>query len=162
MNNYWSKDGKYQEELINIYSLMPKIGYTNNKYFDLFILATKVYSDVYNNGGCNLKDIHLDKIKEHVKPFVNDLKSINFNVSDNTLIKYLKNKERLELFFDEVIEFVKDKDLQYTKYVVYQNYECSLLSNEWNNDFSEVSFGNKEDYDEWVNHRINSWDFKFV
>lgn len=162
MNNYWNKDGKYQKELINIYSLMPKIGYTNNKYFDLFITATKVYCDVYNNGGCNLKDIHLDKIKQYVKPFVNELKSINFNVSDDTLIKYLKNKDKLELFFDEVIEFVKDKDLEYIKYIVYQNYGSGLLSNEWHNDFSEVSFGNKEDYDEWVNHRINSLDFKFI
>lgn len=162
MNNYWNKDGKYQEELTNIYSLMPKIGYTNNKYFDLFITATKVYYDVYNNGGCNIKDTYLDRIKTYVKPFVSELKSINLNVSDNTLVKYLKDKVKLELFFDEVIVFVKDKDLEYTKYVVYQNYEDGLLSNEWNNGFSEVSFGNKEDYDEWVNHRINSWEFKFV
>lgn len=160
--NYWNKNGENQKDYAEIRKLVPGIGYTNNKFLDLFITASKLYYDVYNNGGYNIRSNYLDDIKEYIEPFSDNIKTIHFNLSENTIIRNIKNKEKLELFFDEVIDFVKDKDLKYTKYFVYQNYDENKLSNNQIEGFSEVSFGNKKDFDEWVGHRVSSWKFKFI
>lgn len=159
---YWNSLGRYQEESDRIGELMPSRGKTDNKYMNLFLVASKLYYDVYNNGGCNIKDCYKDDIDKYIKPFANDIKAINFNVTLNTIYRNLKKEEKLERFMDEVIELVSDKDLSYTKYVVYFDNANEKLSYSEKEGFSEVSFGEKEDYESWVNHRINEWNYQLV
>ena len=164
-NTYWNESGKYQEKVNEIYNLMPSWGKTNNPYMNLFLTASKLYYDVYNNGGGNIRDCYVDDIEKYIKPYAEDVKckkGINFECALNTIIKNLRNEEKLENFLDSVIEFISDKDLSYDKYIAYFDNERELISYEKQEGFNEISFGNKEDFESWTGHRINSWGYKVV
>lgn len=162
MNNYWNKQGKYQEELNKFNVLTPDWGYTDNKYMDLFLAISKIYYDVYNNGGGNIKDTYTEDIEKYIVPFAKDIKSLRLNVTMNTLIKNFKKLEKLEAFTDEVLLYLSGKDLSYDKHTVYFHYEREELSKDDKDGFSKITFGNYKDYADWVNHRINNWKYKFV
>lgn len=109
---YWNGNGKYQNEADKISKLIPDVGYTNNKYMNLFIIASNIYYDVYNNGGCNLKYSYDKPITTYLMPF-NDQFRIDFTCGADKIAKKLCNKKTLENFFNRVIEIIKDKDLSY-------------------------------------------------
>lgn len=163
-NTYWNECGKYEEENAQIEKLVPRMGKTGNKYLDLYITASKLYYDSYNNGSCNF-DNNLDNIDEYIRPFAKEINSrgaINFDVKDSTLRSYLNNESKLEKFMDNVITFVKDKDLSYDKYTVYykdNNNFSGVLSKTEKEGFIPVTFGNKELYNNWINHRMNEWNY---
>lgn len=161
-NCYWNDNGKYQNELERLNKLTPSWGKTTNPYLDLFLVSSGLYYDVYNNGGCNIRDCYVDDIEKCIKPFADDIKGINFNCTLNTIVKNLNNEEKLEKFMDDVIEFVSDKDLSYDKYLAYFDNDKKILSYEKQESLREISFGNKEDFEDWTNHRINAWNFKVV
>jgi len=162
LNNYWNRDGKYQEEADRLNALMPSWGMTDNQYMNLFILASKVYYDVYNNGGCNLKDNYPQKIEDYLLPFASELKSFRLDTKMDTLIRNFKNKKKLEAFLDEVFMYLQDKDLNYEKHIVFFDNESEELSKEEKEGFSKIVFGNEADCISWTNHRVNSWNFKWV
>ena len=62
-NTYWNESGKYQEKVNEIYNFMPSWGKTNNPYMSLFLTASKLYHDVYNNGGGNIRDYYMMILK---------------------------------------------------------------------------------------------------
>lgn len=159
---YWNQEGKYQEELKKIKATLPTFGKTNNKYLNLFLTAAVIYYDVYDNNGGNIKYCCMNDINEYIYPFTDYLKAINFKVSDNTIIRNLKNKEKLEKFLDEVILFIKDKDLSCDKYAIYIEFEKQQLSHTEKEGFSEVSFGNKKDYDDWIINRLNVLKYELL
>ncbi|MEC3269816.1 MULTISPECIES: hypothetical protein [Bacillus cereus group] len=161
-NTYWNSNGKYQKELDNLRGLMPGIGMTSNQYMNLYITASKVYYDVHNNGGCNLADCYDKKIRDYIMPFSDDIKSLRLNVQMKTLIKNFENEKKLEAFMDEIILYLQDKDLTCKKYIVFHDWKNKELCMSEKEGFKEVSFGNKEDYDEWVTHRIDSWKYTLV
>ena len=162
MNNYWNSEGKHQEEVNRLNGLMPNWGMTANPYMNLFIIASKIYYDVYNNRGGNLKDNYPKKIEEYLLPFANDLTSLRLDVKMETLIRNFKNKKKLEAFLDEVILYVMGKDLSYEKHSVFFDNDREELSKEKKEGFSEITFGDVKEYESWILYRINNWNFKWV
>lgn len=51
---YWNSLGKYQDEVDRINKLVPSRGRTDNRYMNLFLVASNLYYDMYNNDGCNI------------------------------------------------------------------------------------------------------------
>lgn len=154
-NTYWNHNGKYQSESDKIEELVPHMGMTSNAYLNLFITASNLYYDEYNNGSCNFDNL-VEDIETYVKPFNDDINvrgAINFNVTEKTLKKYLHNKSKLEKFIDKVIEFVKDKDLTCDTFTVY--YKDDFVSYLPCKGYNSVTFGNKEVMDDWVRYRMN-------
>lgn len=162
VNSYWNGNGKHEEEVSLLNGLMPNWGMTDNKYMNLFILSSKIYYDVYNNGGGNLRDNYPVKIEKYIVPFADDLKSLRLNVTMKTLLTNFKKKEKLEAFLDEVIMYLQDKDLSYNKHIVYYHYDNKELSKEEVEGFSQITFGNEQDYLDWTNHRVGTWSYKWV
>lgn len=161
-NTYWNGKGNHQKELDRIDGLKPSWGMTTNKYMNLFITASNVYYDVYNNSGCNLADCYDAKIEEYIMPFADDIKSLRLNVQLKTLIKNFKNEKKLEAFMDEVILYLQDKDLNFEVFRVFFSNEKEELSKNMKEGLSEVTFGLQENYDDWVNHRVDNWKFTWV
>lgn len=162
MNSYWFDNGKHQDTADQLYRLKPDWGMTENKYMNLFLCASNVYYDVYNNGGCNLNDNYPKKIEEYLFPFAEELKSLRFDVKMDTLIRNFKNKKKLEAFLDEIFMYLQDKDLSYEKHIVFFDNVREELSKEEKEGFSQIVFGNEADCISWINYRINSWNFKWV
>lgn len=150
-NTYWDNNGKHQEEADKIDSLMPDFDYTDNEYMNLYIAASKIYHDIYNNGGGNIEDCYTDDFYDRIHPYIKA-----------SLSRLQDEKEYLENFMDKVIEFLRDKNLSYTKYVIYQNYDAKQLSKKPLDGFDSISSGNKDYLDGWVNGRINSFHFEMV
>lgn len=159
---YWNNEGKFQDEANRISELIPSWGKTENKYLDLYITASGVYYDMYNNGGCNIRDSYITSINEYIRPFARDLKGINFDCTIQTIYRNLKNEIKLENFMDSVIEFVSKQDLSYKKYCAYYDYDKELLSYNKKDGFKEISFGNEKDFKDWTNHRINVFNYTVV
>lgn len=109
---YWNGNGKYQNEADKISKLIPDVGYTNNKYMNLFIIGSNIYHDFYNNGGGNIKYAYDEPITKYLIPF-NEYFRIDLTGGAEKIAKKLYNKKTLENFFNRVIEIVKDKDLSY-------------------------------------------------
>ncbi|PLS19240.1 hypothetical protein CVD28_02180 [Bacillus sp. M6-12] len=162
MNTYWNENGKFEVEIKQLNDLRPDWGMTDNPYINLFIIASNVYYDVYNNGGGNLRDNYPRKIEEYFVPFASELKSLRLNVKMDTIIRNLKKKEKLERFLDEVILYVQDKDLNYDKHTIYFDNDKEEVSKTKVEGFSVITFGNQKDCTDWVNHRMNAWNFKMV
>lgn len=161
-NTYWNSNGNHQEELNRINGLKPSWGMTTNKYINLFITASNVYYDVYNNGGCNLADCYEGKIREFIMPFVDDIKSLRLNVQMKTLIRNFKNEKKLEAFMDEVVLYLQDKDLSFEMFQVFFSNKKEELSKNMKEGFLNVTFGLQEEYNDWVNHRVDNWKFTWV
>lgn len=156
-NNYWNGNGKYQNFVNKIENIQPDIGYTDNKYLNAFIVMEHYYYDNYNNGCWNTKD---GNYKEDRIQYLNSIIRTNYKKLCNP-----KEKEYLEEQMNNLIEKIKDKVFSYTKYSVWQKFNEKLLSHTAidEEDWQEVSFGEKEEYDDWIKVRISkSWDFKFI
>lgn len=162
MNTYWNGNGTHKDVQKKLEAVAPSWGMTDNRYVNLYLAASNVYYDVYNNGGCNLRDAYIPTIEEHIKPFAGELKSLRFDVKDETLIRNLKKEEKLEAFIDEVLLFLADKDLSYTKYTLYFDNNQNLLSETEQDGFSVITFGIEEEYLSWKNHRVTNWGFQVI
>lgn len=159
---YWNNEGKYQEELKRIEKLIPDLCKTDNKYMNLFLTASSIYYDVYNNGSCNIKYSYMEDIEKYLLPFEYDFR-MSFIGSADKVAKRFSNKKTLENFMNRVIEIVKDRDLNYTQYIIYQDYDNKQLSKEPKEGFTKIVFGEKDYYDMWVRQRLNYlWGFKMV
>lgn len=161
MNSYWGNYGKYQKELDKLNELTPDCGMTENKYINLFLTISNIYYDVYNNGGCNLRDNYPKRIENYLAPFSDELKTLRLNVTLNTLIKNFKNEEKLEAFMDEVIMYLQDKDLEYKMYTVFFNHETEELSKVEKEGFNRITFGLEDVYKDWIRVRIG-WNYKWI
>ena len=162
VQSYRNKTGKYQKELDLINSNIPGYGMTNNKYMNLYLTVSKLYNDIYNNGGCNIEDCYMSYINDYIIPFQNEIKSINFNVQTRTLLKNLRNFTKLEKLVDEVVEILRDKDLSYAKYSIWINHKAELLSFEAKDGFDELTFGDGFEFQNWVQIRKDMFHYKTV
>ena len=85
--SYWSEEGMYQEEYDLIQKLIPSEGHAQNNQVDLVRMASNIYYDVFNNGGCNLHlprfQIYIDTLEhEHIDmDLINEL-SDSFEPTD--------------------------------------------------------------------------------
>lgn len=161
-NTYWNGKGKHESESKRIAELIPRFGITNNPYLNLFITSSCLYYDIYNNGGCNIKECYQEDIEKYIVPYADEIKSINFKCKLDTIYRNLKNKEKLESFMDSIIEFVSNKDLSYDKYVIYYNLKKELLSYDKKEGFEEVTFGNKEELEKWQSEIIRIYNAKVI
>lgn len=161
-NTYWNNEGKHQEAVERLNEQAPSWGMTDNKFMNLFIVASTVYYDVYNNGGCNLKDSFSERVETYLLPFEGELKSLRLNVKMETLFRNFKNSDKLERFLDEVVLYLQDKDLSYDKHSIYFDNVKEELSRTEIEGYMVITFGNKEDCENWVNHRLNNWKYKMV
>lgn len=173
---YWNgKETKDSKELSN---KMVSIGYTENEVFNAYISLTKIYYDCYNNGGCNLDyDDYSNQsyLYELVERILNadigiQFGEINLEEDVEELLEKLLTEDEdgdyihLELLMDLAIKEICKKNTDFKKYSVWQNYDRQLLSYSEKNDknWSEVSFGNQNDFESWTSHREKEWKFKVV
>lgn len=161
MNTYWNGQGKWQAELNAINEKIIDWGMTTNPLMNLVISCNKVYYDTYNNGGCNL-DMMMDSIEEYIKPFASEFTKLRFDVQPKTLIRNLTNEVKLEKFMDELILYVKDKDLSFEVYTLYFDYEKNLLSETEQPGFSNITFGLVDEYEGWKKHRLERMGYKMI
>lgn len=161
-NTYWEGNGTQQEGLTRLESHTPCWGMTDNQYMNLFITASNVYYDVYNNGGCNLKECFPERIETYLLPFANELKSLRLNVKIETLVRNFKNKDKLERFMDEIVLYLQDKDLTYDKQTIYFDNNKKEVSRTEIEGFNVITFGIRQECEDWVNHRMDNWKFKMV
>lgn len=161
-NIYWNQQGKYESNLKKIEQLMPTMCYTDNKHMNLFIIVSAIYYDVYNNGGCNLEYSHMNNIKKYLIPFDSQYR-VDLKCDEKTLVRKFKNKKTLEKLMNRTIEIIKDQNLSYTQYVVYQNFKDKKLRTTPLENFDRIIFGEKDYYDKWIKSRLSgSWHFKMM
>ena len=155
---YWESNGKYQAWYDNFSKCLPGFGQTNNDYANLVINIGSLYYDVYNNGGCNIKDgVKDDRITQVKKHIV---------ISKERLYKcdyvYLENK------INEAFELVMTKtsdELKFDIFTVYQWFEKEKVSRrKVNEHFQAVTFGESSECEKWYKHRIENknWAFKEI
>lgn len=161
MNTYWNGQGNFQAELNVINEKMVDWGMTTNPLMNLFITCNKVYYDVYNNGGFNLDDM-MHSIEEYIKPYASEFTKLRFDVQPKTLIRNLKNEVKLEKFFDDMILYVKDKDLSFKVYTLYYDYRKELLSETEQPGFFNITFGLVEECEDWKKHRLERMGYKMI
>lgn len=159
---YWNGTGKYQEELGRIEKLTPNMCKTDNKYVNLFLTASSIYYDVYNNGGCNIAHCYIKDIEKYLIPFASEFR-MSFTGEPEKIEKRFCNKKTLENFMNRAIELVIDKDLTYTQYVIYQDFDNSKISKEPKAGFEKIVFGEEDYYNRWIETRLSkSWGFEMV
>lgn len=161
-NNYWNQKGKYQEDINRIEKITPSMCKTDNKYMNLFLAASGIYYDVYNNGGCNIKYTYIKDIEKYLLPFAANFR-MSFTGDPDKIAKKFCNKNTLENFMNRVVEIVKDKDLSFTQYVIYQDYNNKQISKEKKCGFDKIVFGEEDYYNYWIATRLSEpWNFKMV
>jgi hypothetical protein len=138
-NTYWNNNGKYQKELERINDMMPDFDNTDNDYMNLFITMSKIYYRHYNDGD-SFSDFKGD-VYNYIKPFAND---INFKSYE------CYTGESLESLIDRTIEFIKDKNLEYTQYSIYVNHDTKELSLTEKEGFHKVTSGTAGYLNDWV------------
>ena len=175
-NTYWG--GKKTDALEMLEAKKVGIGYTGNKVYNAYIAGTKIYYDMYNNGGFNIgenlqrEDNYLKRLVEVILTAGVGEKFGKIRLTNKLDTIYNKLKEtgeegyyvNLEQFMDELIEEVVKHDLTIEVYKVWQDYQGRKVSltqkdgEEWR----EVSFGQEDDYNSWVEHRTNVFGFELV
>lgn len=157
---YWNGTGKYQKELERMEQLIPIMGRTDNKYMNLFLVATNIYYDVYNNGGCNISCCYMDDVEKYLIPFNSEFR-MSFIGDPEKIEKRFCNKKTLENFMNRAIELVIDKDLTYTQYVIYSDCDSDKISKEPKAGFEKIVFGEKDCYNRYIENRLK-WGFEMV
>ena len=173
---YWG--GKKTDALEMLEDKKVGIGYTDNKVYNAYIAGTKIYYDLYNNGGFNVEE-KLQSEDNYLKRLVEVILSAGIGekfgkvkLTNKPKTIYYKLKEtddegdyvNLEQFMDELIEEVVKYDLTFEVYKVWQDYQGRKVSltqkdgEEWR----EVSFGQEDDCNSWVEHRTNVFEFELV
>jgi len=148
-NTYWNENGKHQAFLDQASEKMPSIGYTGNPYMNMFIAMSHIYYDAYNNGGCNIEDHYMRDFRRYVHPMLPDL-----SVSD-----FISGREVLmEAAMDRVLEFLKDKPMDFPAYKVWFSYEDKCLSHmepgeEDPRVWSVLSFGELAERNKWCSEQ---------
>ena len=140
---YWNKQGKYQDFIEELDT--PAFGYTKNKYLNALIAILNVYNDIYNNGGCNIKDSYMIDIKNYLDSILKINKSkLNTN-----------NLEYIEEYTNKLIDLCRNEDLSYEKIYVYYDTNKKLLSKADNSLIHSISFGLEKDYSIWYNDALH-------
>lgn len=182
METYWN--GKQTDSRKKLSELVKvDMGWTENKFVNAYLAVNKIYYDIYNNGGCNLVDDSMDynsnyryleklivKILDgevgHKFGYINLAKSIESIYFD--LMYEDSNGEyiKLENFVDEIYPILASKDLDFKIYKVYQEYEKEKLTFDdmlgHQEGWSIVTFGLEKDWDEWIRHRLEQWNFEMI
>ena len=155
---YWNGHGEEQPYVAMLNQYTPNIGSPTTEPIDLFIAIQRVYYDIYNNGGGNLFDRD-----QPLKAYVDTVKkAIAFD-----LRKAADSKTYLEEKTTEAFRLVKshplDEVLNFPIYTVYQNWDGSTLAGyAKNNKFKPVTFADEKDMLEWIGHRLNNWNWKWI
>lgn len=154
---YWSRDGRFEEDLERMESQMPDIGFTGNGYTDALIIACKLYYDAYNNGGCNIDEHYLTEAKRILTPLMP-----SFNIS--AFINCVEDKMEKEM--DSIILLLRDKDLSFKNHYVIWNDDLQEIKIATMEESVEkrpegwclVTFGDVRKRDEWIADRESLWE----
>lgn len=132
---YMNEKGRYSEFYESLD--MPNFGMSDNEKLNVVIAINNIYYDIYNNGGCNLKD--MEESVEAVK-----------NVIPFNLKKCRDDRGYLETKLDEMAKKLFEEDLSYTHYNVYTDEKCDICTLSPKEDFSRIIvFGSQEALDTW-------------
>lgn len=105
---YWNEHGAHQQDAAHLADLIPTVGFTGNGYLDCYIGMSRLYYDLYNNGGGNVADgCHNDAVKK-VKRVIRE-----FSVD-----KFLCDEEYAESMMDKAVVIASTHDDDYCKYTV--------------------------------------------
>jgi hypothetical protein len=150
---YWNKQGKHQKWVDEIDETMPTIGYTNNKSMNVFIAMSRIYYDIYNNGGWNIKDGCYKDTPKLIQKFIGKFNS-RTAIYD---LDYLENKA------NEVFEKLMEKDLSFESYGLWNNWKDQniSMSEQSGEGWSYITCGTKEKLEEVIEQR-KSWGFTVV
>lgn len=152
-NTYWTENGKEQAFLRELNTQKQvSYGFTDNAYLNCYLAMSKLYYDVYTNGGCNLRDCYRDYIPKYIASFI------------RVAFSRLMDKAYLEQKMNAVLGFLKGKDLSCTIYPLWfldstdgDTETRKITLNDPNSgDWHEVVFGNDADRTEWVNY-VKNW-----
>jgi len=72
---YWNNQGKHQDKLEELYSLIPNIGACDTQAGELLRSANRIYYDAFNNGFCNNTSGALNYLKNYL-PFTEEKQKV--------------------------------------------------------------------------------------
>ena len=173
---YWNGKKTKQSELLS--NLMVNIGYTENKVYNAYIAATKIYYDMYNNGGFNLEEAshagetYLDRLVEIIlKADIGEkFGNIKLTNKSDTILQYLEVEDtenchpELELFLDDIINEVSNHSLNFKVYTVWTKRDEKLLSlsEQPGEGWRSTTFGEAEEYEDWIRNRKEVFHYEVV
>jgi hypothetical protein len=113
---YWNGEGRFQEEYKELFAqLVPPEGHCQTSIGELLRATSKIYYDIYNNGGCNLDWPLLpfigivlsrcDSICEHAR-------EIDHVIDYRAIKRFVRGKatdEQNDAIVDTVVSFVKSR-----------------------------------------------------
>lgn len=120
-NTYWNHNGKYQRLVDGLSHRAPGHGYTSNVYVNIYLVMAHLYYDAYNNGGGNIQDSYAKDYHNRVEPYLGEKVDIKAFLDE----KY----EKMETTIDAVLEFIKDKNLDFPIYSFWCNHDMQAISN---------------------------------
>lgn len=117
---YWNKNGKHQRFVDGLEHRTPGHGYTSNVYANIYLVMAHLYVDAYNNGGGNIQDCYAGDFRTRVEPYLGDKVKINAFITEDF--------SKMEAMMNTVIEFIKDKNLDFPIYSFWCNHEAQAIS----------------------------------
>ena len=185
MKTYWNNEKTMP------YEIDLDFGKSNNPFVNALLAAKNIYYEFYNNGGCNFYeendfdfceddwcDVAEGNVTGYFVDYVEDIRQANlpnyiggvsfaFTELYEEIYDSLSAEEggvyyELERFMDRMVELLTDKDLTFDKVTVYQDFDKNLVSMNPHEGFTTITFGQKDEADEWVNIRVNSLGFTLI
>jgi len=111
---YWNNEGKYQGEYDQLYLLLvPDMDHANTKVGKLLRSISKVYHDIYNNGGCNFDVLRaeLNRVNAWIRKYLPEKAEMQCKkLTDKSIrISAKMNEEVLDIIVDSIMEWILNK-----------------------------------------------------
>lgn len=119
-NTYWNRAGEHQGFVDVLERRTPGHGYTSNVYANIYLVMAHLYYDAYNNGGGNIQDSYAKDFHSRVEPYLGDKVDINAFLNEDF--------SRMEDMMNAVIDFIKDKNLEFPLYSFWCNHDARMVS----------------------------------
>lgn len=119
MKTYWNGDGKYQDWYDKIADTMPSMYDTDNSNMNLFIYMSRLYYDIYNNGGANVSDS---------KKYQKEIDAVASIVKKFRISKVIIDHTYLEECTNMVFQYLQDKDLSFEDHGFWNDWDNRELS----------------------------------
>ena len=95
---YWNRIGKYQKRYDELYAqFVPDVGECDNDLGEIIRIVSRIYYDIYNNGGWNLANMRDWRIK---------LVRLSPSNMKNAAKRFIHIPKKDELENDDYVEFL--------------------------------------------------------
>lgn len=107
---YWSKKGKFQKRYDELYeTLVPSSGDAATEIGQILRFVSKIYYDIYNNGGCNLDMQYFKDAGEYLRSHCRGLNDIASELKVEDYVEKLRhftNGNANDKENDEVVDVI--------------------------------------------------------